>query len=110
MRNLSIYFLHDSERDEYEATSRGCRIDVYVKANGALYNVRPYTIFTLQQDFERAHERCGQFSSEPNLIFVKDASKDEIIRAIIHQYDNCIYFNELKPVENIDVGSLTKVY
>ncbi|MGE5329542.1 MAG: hypothetical protein ACM3KR_08550 [Deltaproteobacteria bacterium] len=108
MSELDIYFSDDSELAEYESTSRGYRTDVYVKINNNIFNVRVYAMIRLQQDFESEIESYGYYATEPNLILVKDANKEEIIATIKKLYEQK-YFEELKTVENIDISQFTKV-
>ena len=109
MSNLNIYFLYDSELAEYEASNKGYRTDVFVEVDSSLYNVRIYTLLRLQQDFESEIESYGFYTAEPNLILVKDSNKKEIIETITKLYEQK-YFDELKPIENVEVDQLIKVY
>ena len=109
MSNLNIYFLYDSELAEYEASNKGYRTDVFVEIDSSLYNVRIYTLLRLQQGFESEIESYGFYTVEPNLILVKDSNKKEIIETIKRLYEQK-YFDELKPIENVEVGQLIKVY
>lgn len=108
MDEINIYFSDDSELSEYEATNKGYRVDVYVIVNSRIYNVRVYTMIRLQQDFESDMEDYGIYLMEPNMILVKDSNKQEIIDTII-KLNEQDYFNNIKPIENIDLNKLIKV-
>lgn len=108
MNKIDIYFSDDSELGEYEAINKGYRLDVYIKINDNLFNVRVYTMIRLQQDFESEIESYGYYAVEPNLILVKDSSREEIISTVANVYEQK-YFEEIKPLENFDIGNLKKV-
>ena len=109
MNELNIYFTDDSELAEYEATSRGYRIDVFVKIDNNFYNVRVYTMIRLRQNFDSDMKTYGLCLSEPNMILVNDSNRNEIIETIKKIYKQK-YFDEIKPVENIEIDKLVKVY
>ena len=108
MSDFSIYFSDASELAEYEATNRGYRTDVYVRSDNNVFNVKVYAMIRLQQDFESEIESYGFYASEPNLVLVKDANKAEIIETIKKLYEQK-YFEEIKPVEHIEINQLVKV-
>ncbi len=108
MSEINIYFSDDSELAEYESSSRGYRTDVYVKIDNNIFNVRVYAMIRLQQDFESEIESDGFYASEPNLILVKDANKEEIIATIKKLYGQK-YFDEIKSIDNIDINQLVLV-
>jgi len=106
---LNIYFTDDSDLAEYEAENKGYRTDVFVKVGHNLYSVKIYTMIRLQQDFESEIESYGFYKSEPNLVLVKESTKDEIIDVVKELYEQ-EYFDALKPTENIKIDQLIKVY
>ena len=109
MDELNIYVLDDSELAEYEASSRGYRIDVFIRVNNNIYNVRVYSMIRLQQDFETEIDSYGFYAIEPNLVLVKDVSKEEIIATIKKLYEQK-YFEELKVGININIKELVIIY
>jgi threonine synthase len=109
MDELNIYFSDDSELAEYEASSRGYRTDVYIRVNNNIFNVRVYAMIRLQQDFESEIDRYGFYAIEPNLVLVKDVSKEEIITTIKKLYEQK-YFEELKTGININLKELILIY
>ena len=108
MGNIRIYFSVDTEFSEYEFTQKGYRIDVYAKVGEELFNIRVYTLVRLQQDFIRAWEICGEYMAEPNLVIVRDTSKDEIIRTVYSLFSHG-FFKQIKPVEGVDTSELVWV-
>ena len=105
---INIYFSVDSELSEYEAISKGYRVDVYVEINGPIYNLRIYTIIRLQQDFESEIEANEFYLPDPNIVLVKSANRLEIINTINFLYD-CDYFSSIKPIDDTDTMLLTKI-
>lgn len=108
MNEIGVYFLDDSELAEYEAISKGYRIDVYVKTDTDFYNVRVYTLIRLQQDFDSEIENYGFYAIEPNLILVKEATKEEIVFTL-KKLKEQKYFEEIRPMGEIDITQLKKV-
>ncbi len=108
MDKINIYFLDNSELAEYKAINKGYRVDVYIKINDRIYNVRVYTIIRLQQDFESEMENYGFYAAEPNLILVKDSNRKEIIDTVKKLYEQK-YFEGIKFIEYIDINQLVKI-
>lgn len=104
MDELKITFLADSELDEYEAISKGYRNDVFINVSNTLFNVRVYDIVRLQQDFESELEEYGYFSIEPNLVLVKEVSKEQISLTINKLFKQG-YFENLKPIDESCVNN-----
>ena len=105
MDEIIVYFLEDTELAEYEAVSKGYRNDVYVSVSNTLYSIIVYDIVRLQQDFESELEQYGYYSIEPNLVLVKEVSKENIhltVKALNEQN----YFDNLKPVDKNSIGDL----
>lgn len=107
MDELKVYFLEDSELAEHEAISKGYRNDVFINVSNKLYNVRVYDIVRLQQDFESELEEYGYFSVEPNLVLVKEVSKEQIYLTITKLFRQG-FFDNLKPVDENSVNNLSK--
>lgn len=108
MSTIEIYFLDDSELAEVESVSKGYRVDVYVKISNLFYNIRVFDIFTLKQAFERELDGYGYYAIEPNLVLVKDANKEEIVFTI-NKLNEQKYFEDLKPLETIDIRQLKRI-
>jgi len=104
----TIYFSDCSEWSEFEANQRGFRIDVYVKIHDDIYNLNIYSPVRLFQDFYSEIEEYGQYVVDPNLVLVKEVNRHEIIEIILKLY-RCKYFEEIKPIENIDVTLLYEI-
>lgn len=108
MKEINIYFLYDSELTEFEAIQKGYRVDVYVKVENQYFNLKVFDIVRLQQEFQSEVSKEGYYAIEPNLILVKEVNKKEIVYTIKSLYKQK-YFEEIKPVENIDVSQLKKI-
>lgn len=108
MEEVLIYLLDDSELAEFESISKGYRQDVYVKINSNWYNINVYDIVRLQQDFESEIEESRYYSIESNLVLVSEVSRDNIIFTI-QKLVKQKYFEELKPICNIDSNKLKRI-
>lgn len=107
MNILEIFFSEDSELSEFDAINKGCRLDVFVKMHRAIYHVRIYTLIRLQQDFDDAMEEEGYYYPDPNMILVKETSKEEIISAIKWLSEQG-YFSQLKILSDADIDRLMR--
>lgn len=108
MEELKIYFLYDTELSEFEAIQKGYRVDVFVKVKNQYFNLRFFDIVRLRQEFESEVDSEGYYSVEPNLVLVKEVNKKEIIFTIKNLYKQK-YFEEVKPVDNINTGELVEI-
>lgn len=108
MKSINIYFGEDSELAEYEAISKGYRIDIYVEIENDFFNVNVYSMIRLKQDFESEVESYGFYAIDPNLIIVNNTTKNEIIFTLNKLYGQ-EYFQNIKPIENVDLSQLCKV-
>lgn len=106
MDELKIIFLADSELDEFEAISKGYRNDVFINVSNKLFNVSVYDIVRLQQDFESELEEYGYFSIEPNLVLVKEVSKEQISLTVNKLFKQG-YFDNLKPIDESYTNNLS---
>lgn len=105
MGNFKVIFLEDTELAEYEAINKGYRNDIYIKISNMIYNIRAYDLERLLQDFETELEEYGYFSVDPNLVLVKEVSKDNIYLTIKGLFKQK-YFDDLKPIEEPSVCNL----
>ncbi len=80
--SYKIIFAEDTEIAEYEAVNKGYRKDVTVIIDGRMYNLYVTDIIRLHQDFNSEIEDNGVYQNEPNIIIVKEVSKEEIEKAI----------------------------
>ncbi|MGO4733736.1 hypothetical protein [Paenibacillus sp. 2KB_22] len=103
MDEIKVYFLEDTELAEYEAISKGYRNDVIVTVSDIIYRVYVYDIVRLQQDFESELENYGYYSIEPNLVLVREVSKENIQLTIKALYEQK-YFENLKPIDKSSIG------
>lgn len=108
MNEFEVYFTDDSEYADFEANQKGFRLDVYVKIVNEYFNVNVYDIVRLNQEFEIAIESEGYYSIEPNLVLVKDVNREEI-KFCIGKLFKQKYFDNLKPLESVDINELKRV-
>ena len=91
---LEIVYEDDTELAEFEAFNKGYRGDVIVKIGNSSYKVYVTSMIRLQQDFEMEIQDSGYYLPEPNMIIVKDTTKQEIEDAIIQMFE-CKYFEKI---------------
>lgn len=108
MTEIEIYFSDDSEFAEFEATQKGYRLDVYIKVEEKYFNVRVYDFIRLKQDFNDEIQSDGYYLIEPNLILVKEVNQKEI-KFTVCKLHKQRYFNNLKPLEHIDITQLKRI-
>lgn len=108
MEEVEVYFSDDSKLAESEAIQKGYRLDVYVKVEEDYFNVRVYDLIRLNQDFDDEVQSDGYYLIEPNLLLVKEVNRKEIKFTIGELYKQK-YFNNLKPLEYVNISELEKV-
>lgn len=108
MERLNIYFSADTDLTEYEAINKGYRLDVYVKIDENIFNLRVYTLIRLQQDFETEWKTTKRYLAEPNLVLVRETAKEEIISTVNELYRQN-YFEYIKSINNIDISKLVRI-
>ena len=91
---LEILFEYDTELAEFEALNKGYRGDVTVKIGNKSYKVYVTSMIRLQQDFETEIRDSGYYLSVPNMIIVKETTKQEIQDTIIQMFE-CKYFEKI---------------
>ena len=89
--NLEIIYQDDTKLAEFEALNKGYRKDVIIKIGIKKYKVYITSMIRLQQDFETEFEDVGYYYSEPNMVIVKDVTKEEISKTINQLYE-CKFF------------------
>ena len=92
--NLEIIYEDDTELAEFEALNKGYRKDVIIKLGGKKYKVYITSMIRLQQDFEKEYQDVGYYYPEPNMVIVKDVTKEEI-SGVIKKLYNCQFFERL---------------
>ena len=92
--NLEIIYQDDTKLAEFEALNKGYRKDVIIKIGIKKYKVYITSMIRLQQDFETEFEDVGYYYSEPNMVIVKDVTKEEISKTINQLYE-CKFFERL---------------
>jgi len=108
MTEVEIFFSEDSEWTEFDFVNKGWRGDVWVKIHQDVYRVCAFTLLRLQQEFDYTIEEDGFYVPDPNLIFVKETSKQEIV-GTINYLANQNFFSQCKPLDNPDADALVKV-
>lgn len=88
-----IIFEDDTELAGFEALNKGYR-GVIVKVDKKVYKVYVTSMIRLQQDFETEIQDSGYYLSEPNMIIVKETTKQEIEDTIIRMF-KCKYFERI---------------
>ncbi|MEK3685848.1 hypothetical protein [Paenibacillus sp. FSL R10-2736] len=96
--SIRVFYLEDTELAEFEAYNKGYRNDVYVKISNDLFNIKVYDIVRLKQDFELESESSGYYLVEPNLIIVKEVTKEAIDFVVKKLYEQK-YFESIKTVD-----------
>ncbi|AIQ29239.1 MULTISPECIES: hypothetical protein [unclassified Paenibacillus] len=97
--SISVFYLEDTELAEFEASNKGYRNDVYVMILNDLFNIKVYDIVRLKQDFELESESYGYYSVEPNLIIVKEVTKEAIEFVVKKLYEQK-YLESIKTVDD----------
>lgn len=105
MNSINVFCLDNSELANHEAIDKGYREDIYVRVSDKYYHLNIYDIVRLQQDFESELEDYGVFASDPNLVIIKEVNRKEIKKLANHLYKQR-YFEQIRPMEDIDVQSL----
>ena len=105
MREIEIFFSEDSERSEYEATSKGYRSDVYAKVRNKIYKLNIFTLLRLGQEFEYAMEKEGNYYLDPNIVLVRETNKNEIINTINNLFEQN-YFEKIKETEYKEISDV----
>ena len=80
--DLKIVYEEDTELAEFEALNKGYRNEVIVSLGTQKYKVCIMSMIRLQQDFEREYQDAGYYYPEPNMIIVKEVTKEEIAKVI----------------------------
>ena len=92
--NLEIIYEDDTELAEFEALNKGYRKDVIIKLGEKKYKVYITSMVRLQQDFEAEYQDTGYYYPEPNMVIVKDVTKEEI-SGVIQKLYNCKFFERI---------------
>ncbi len=109
MGKIDIIYLDDSDLAEYEANQKGYRVDVIVRINQELYNVRIYSLDRLEQDFRSECESYGYYAVEPNLVLVNCVSKHEVEFTLQKLFEQK-YFGQIKPMNKQEIEEFKRNY
>ena len=102
---FEIYIDNVDSRFELEAESKGYRPDFYVKVGDELFHVFVYDNVRLQQDFQTEMEYYGFYAIDPNLVLVKNVTREEIKSTLLKLWDQK-YFEDLKPLDENQISKL----
>ena len=100
---MKIFVSENNDRIEEESILRGCRADVLVEVNGCFYKPFVNTLERLSQEVTDAFTRGIAYDIDPCQIIVKNASKDNIIKTILHLHEEG-FFEAFVPID------LRKIY
>lgn len=92
---MRITYENDTELAAIEARDRGFRPGVIVEKNGKKFKLFVISIDRLQRDVDREMQCSGYYLSEPNIVIVKDVTKEEIEKTVLHLSKN-EYFEQLE--------------
>lgn len=107
MDQIQIYVTDNSECLEFEAESRGCRFDVYVKFSDELFSIKIYDIVRLTQDFESEVASKGFYSVDPNVVLVPSVTNTHICTTVMSLAKQK-YFSQIKPLCAQEVEKIMK--
>lgn len=108
--NIKIYFDEDNEYSEYLYNNKDYRFGIVVLQNGNKYKINIYGITRLNQEFNDSISSGEVFYIEPNLIIVKEVTKQNIIKSIIGVCSEFNFLQKLKKEEDIDLSKYINVY
>lgn len=108
--NIKIFFDEDNEYSEFTYYEKDCRFGIIVVLNEKKYKINVYGITRLNQEFNECIKNNEIFFVEPNLIIVKDVTKQNIIDAILCISNEYIFFSQLKIENDIDLSKYVNVY
>lgn len=100
LTKFEVIFLYDDYSSNLDAPVRGYRSYIFVKIMSELYHITAYDIVRLRQDMETELEYQGFFPIEPNIILVREVTKEEILTTIKGLYENK-YFDYIKPLNEM---------
>lgn len=92
---MKITYEYDDERTEIEACWKGWRSDIIVEIDGDSFKINVYDPTRLMQDIETELETHECYTTDPNLIIVKEVKKETIEKTLEHQARQG-YFDMLK--------------
>jgi hypothetical protein len=94
-----------SDRDAFEAQSRGYLSHVFVELDGSrLYALFFYDAVRLQQDLEESVKHGRPFIADPGMIVVPDVTL-ETLRQVVNQLSSEGFFDHLTPFTEDDLAS-----
>lgn len=94
-------FVHDSS-DEYEydfGIQKGYWDNIYIKKNEKVFRVNIITLVRLTQDCQSSLQWAGCYISDPNLVVVDQATKENIVKTLLKQ-DEMGFYEHLAQCDN----------
>lgn len=92
---MKITYEYDDERTEIESSWKGWRSDIIVEIDGDRFKINVFDPTRLMQDIETELETNACYTTDPNLIIVKEVTKETIEKTLEHQARQG-YFDMLK--------------
>ena len=107
--DIKIYFDEDDEYSEFTWKNKDYRTGIIVVSHEKQYKINVYGITRLNQEFDDCIRDGETFYVEPNLIIVKEVTKQNIIKSVV---DICTEFDFLSRLkeEKSDLSIYVQVY
>lgn len=95
MNNIEIYVHDDSNEYEYDfGVQKGYWDNVYVRKNNKVFRLNIITLERLVQECNYSMQWAGCYISDPNIVIVKSATKNDIVKTLLKQ-NEIGYFEQL---------------
>lgn len=91
---MKIIYEDDTQRAEVEAYYKEYRNDIIVEINGSKYRIYVTTMTRLIQDYETEIEAGEYYMMDPNIVIVKEVTKNTIEKTLEYQASRK-YFDKL---------------
>ena len=107
---IKIYFDEDTEYSEFMYYNKDYRLGIIVVLNNKKYKLNIYGITRLNQEFNDCLNNNEVFYIEPNLIIVKEVTKENIINSILGICREFDFLSQLKVEDSLDLSKHINVY
>lgn len=98
---MNIEIFVEDNSDIIDLDSRGYCSSIYVKRDNKYYNIFAVCLTRLMQDIDRNNNMNRIYTTEPNLVILKDTLKDTLIQTLI-AHDNMFFYEKLKECNVIE--------